>query len=146
VCSIPAIKAAEIGPALDVARRKGTEAQDAIEWRDGDLGRGTNRAGGLEAGVTNGQPIVLRAAMKPLSSVRAEIGSVDFETGAATPPPHVRSDVTAVPAAAIVGEAMVAWVLADAVCERFGQDRLDAMLAASRAVDGSGRPAHGPDE
>ena len=144
LCSIPAIKAVEIGPALDVARRPGTEAQDPIEWRDGELGRSTNRAGGLEAGVTNGQPIVVRAAMKPLSSVRAEIGSVDFETGEATNPPHVRSDVTAVPAAAVVGEAMVAWVLADAVCERFGQDRLDAMLAASRAVDGSGRPERGP--
>ena len=145
VCSIPAIKSAEIGPAVDVARRRGTQAQDPIEWRDGGLGRSTNRAGGLEAGVTNGQPIVLRAAMKPLSSVRAEIGSVDFETGEATAPPHVRSDVTAVPAAAIVGEAMVAWVLADAVCERFGQDRLDAMLAASRAVEGAGRPASGPE-
>jgi chorismate synthase len=145
LCSIPAIKSAEIGPALDVARRPGTEAQDPIEWRDGDIVRASNRAGGLEAGVTNGQPIVLRAAMKPLSSVRAEIGSVDFETGAATPPPHVRSDVTAVPAAAVVGEAMVAWVLADAVCERFGQDRLDAMLVASRAVDGAGRPDHGPE-
>ncbi|HEV3475288.1 MAG TPA: chorismate synthase [Actinomycetota bacterium] len=144
LCSIPAVKAAEIGPALDVARRPGTEAQDPIEWRNGEIGRASNRAGGLEAGVTNGQPIVLRAAMKPLSSVRAEIGSVDFETGEVTNPPHVRSDVTAVPAAAVVGEAMVAWVLADAICERFGQDRLDGMLAASRAVDGTGRPGRGP--
>jgi chorismate synthase len=85
-------------------------------------------------------PVVIRAAMKPLSSVRAEIPSVDFETGEATNPPHVRSDVTAVPAAAVVAEAMVAWVLADAICERFGQDRIDAMLAAHEAVAETGRP------
>jgi chorismate synthase len=88
-------------------------------------------------------PVVVRAAMKPLSSVRAEIPSVDFETGEAANPPHVRSDVTAVPAAAVVAEAMVAWVLADAICERFGQDRLDAMLAAFRAVAHAGHPRSG---
>jgi chorismate synthase len=65
---------------------------------------------------------------------------VYFETGEATNPPHVRSDVTAVPAAAVVAEAMVAWVLAEALCERFGQDRLDAMLEAHRAVADAGRP------
>ena len=84
--------------------------------------------------MTNGQPVIVRAAMKPLSSVRAELVSVDFATGEVVDPPYVRSDVCAVPAAAVVGEAMVAWVLADALLERFGADRLDAMLAARDAV------------
>ena len=97
-------------------------------------GRTTNYAGGLEGGVTNGQPIVLRAAMKPLSSVRAELVSVDLATGETADPPYVRSDVTAVPAAAVVGEAMVRWVLAQAMVERFGGDRLDAMLAGRDSV------------
>ena len=138
--SIHAIKGVEIGPAFDLAGRPGTEAQDPIVTRGSEVTRTANRAGGLEAGVTNGMPVVIRAAMKPLSSVRAEIASVDFETGEATNPPHVRSDVTAVPAAAVVAEAMVAWVLADALCERFGQDRVDSMLAARNAVESSGRP------
>lgn len=140
IASIHAVKGVEIGPAFELAARPGTEAQDPIVERDGDLTRTANRAGGLEAGVTNGMPVVVRAAMKPLSSVRAEIPSVDFESGEATNPPHVRSDVTAVPAAAVVAEAMIAWVLADALCERYGQDRVDAMLAAHRAVADSGRP------
>jgi chorismate synthase len=140
VGSIHAIKGVEIGPAFDLATRPGTEAQDPIVSSGDDVTRSANRAGGLEAGVTNGMPVVVRAAMKPLSSVRAEIPSVDFETGEASNPPYVRSDVTAVPAAAVVAEAMVAWVLADALCERFGQDRLDAMLAARDAVSDSGRP------
>ena len=75
--------------------------------------------------------------MKPLSSVRAELVSVDFATGQVADPPYVRSDVCAVPAAAVVGEAMVGWILADAVVERFGADRLDAMLAARDAVSAS---------
>ena len=144
VCSIPAIKGAEIGPAADVARRRGRDAQDAVVWGGGEIRRPTNRAGGLEAGVTNGEPVVVRATMKPLSSVRAEVASVDFRTGEATDPPHVRSDVTAVPAAAVVAEAMVAWVIADALCERFGQDRLDTMLAACRSVADAGRPDRDP--
>jgi chorismate synthase len=134
ICSIPAVKGVEIGPAFDLVRVRGTQAQDPIEWHQGTIVRETNRSGGLEGGVTTGQPIVLRAAMKPLSSVRPDMPSVDFDTGEPTAPPHVRSDVCAVPAAAVVGEAIVAWVLADAVCERFGQDRLDAMLAAWEAV------------
>jgi chorismate synthase len=135
VCSIHAVKAVEIGPAFDVARLPGTQVQDPIVMAgDGRVERTTNYAGGLEAGVSNGQPIVLRAAMKPLSSVRAELVSVDFATGETADPPYVRSDVTAVPAAAVVGEAMVRWVLAQALVERFGGDRLDAMLAAWRAV------------
>jgi chorismate synthase len=143
VCSIPAVKGVEIGPAFDLASRLGTESQDAVEWRDGAIGRPSNRAGGLEAGVTNGEPVVLHAAMKPLSSVRAELASVDFATGEPADPPYIRSDVCAVPAAAVVGEAMVAWVLAEALAERFGHDRLDAMLAACRSLAGADVPAGG---
>jgi len=101
---------------------------------DEGLGRRTNHAGGLEGGITNGMPVVLRAAMKPLSSVRTQVESVDVRTGEAVDPTYVRSDVTAVPAAAVVAEAMVAWVLAEAIVERFGGDRLDLMLAACRAA------------
>src|SRR5439155_20328161 len=137
VCSIHAVKGAEIGPAFDVARRPGTQVQDPIARADGSLVRTSNFAGGLEAGMTNGQPVIVRAAMKPLSSVRAELVSVDFATGEVADPPYVRSDVCAVPAAAVIGEAMVAWVLADALVERFGADRLDAMLAARDAVAAS---------
>jgi chorismate synthase len=134
ICSIHAVKGVEIGPAFDVAGRPGTQAQDGIVSMEGGLRRRSNHAGGLEGGITNGMPIVLRAAMKPLSSVRAEVESVDVWTNEAADPPYVRSDVTAVPAAAVVAEAMVAWVLAEAMVERFGGDRLDLMLAACRAA------------
>lgn len=147
LCSIQAVKGVEIGLAFGLARALGTLAQDAIERREGSLVRPTNRSGGLEGGVTNGNPIVLRAAMKPLSSVRAAVPSVDFASGEAVDPPYVRSDVCSVPAAAVVGEAMVAWVLAEALTERFGQDRLDAMLAAYASVrDGGATPAAGSPE
>jgi chorismate synthase len=140
VCSIHAVKGVEIGAAFDLAGRPGTETVDAVAWDGSTLARPTNHAGGLEGGVTNGRPVVIRAAMKPLSSVRAAMPSVDFDTGAPADPGYVRSDVCAVPAAAIVGEAMVAWVLAEAVVERFGGDRLDAMLAARDALAGADRP------
>jgi chorismate synthase len=134
ICSIHAVKGAEVGPAFDVARRPGTQVQDPIVLKDGALSRTSNFAGGLEAGMTNGQPVVVRAAMKPLSSVRAQLVSFDYASGEVADPPYVRSDVCAVPAAAVVGEAMVGWVLADATVERFGGDRLDAMLAARDAA------------
>jgi chorismate synthase len=134
ICSIHAVKGAEVGPAFDVARRPGTQVQDPIVLEDGALSRTSNFAGGLEAGMTTGQPVVVRAAMKPLTSVRAQLVSFDYASGEVADPPYVRSDVCAVPAAAVVGEAMVGWVLADATVERFGGDRLDAMLAARDAA------------
>lgn len=138
VCSIQAVKGVQIGSAASDARLPGTRAQDPIA-RDGEaLVRRGNHAGGLEAGMTNGQPVVLTATMKPLSSVRAPMISVDLDTGEPADPPYVRSDVCAVPAAAVVAEAMVAWVLADALVERFGSDRLDAMLAAHAAFGRTG--------
>jgi len=134
ICSIPAVKGVEIGPAFSLAGAPGSAAQDHIERRDGAITRPSNHAGGIEAGVTNGEPVLVRAAMRPLSSIRGSIASVDFETDAPADPPYVRSDICAVPAAAVVGESMVAWVLATALLERFGSDRLDAMLAAYAAV------------
>jgi chorismate synthase len=140
-CSIPAVKGVEIGPAFRLAGLTGKQAHDAILRRGGVIVRSTNRAGGLEGGVTNGQPLVLRAAMKPLPSIRAPVESVDFESGLPADAPYIRSDVCSVPAAAVVGEAMMAWVLADALVERFGADRLDAMLAAWAAVRDADAPS-----
>ncbi|MGH7608376.1 MAG: chorismate synthase [Candidatus Dormibacteria bacterium] len=140
ICSIPAIKGVELGPAFDLAARPGGEAQDPIYSEQGSLVRKTNFAGGLEGGISNGQPIVVRAAMKPLSSTRAGVASVDLALGTAADPPYVRSDVCAVPAAAVVGEAMLAWVLAQCLVERLGGDRLDALQgAAAVALGESGR-------
>jgi chorismate synthase len=136
VGSIHAVKGAEVGPAFDLAVGPGTEAVDSIVRAPGGdgLARPTNRAGGVEGGMTNGNPVVVRGAMKPLSSVRREVESVDLRTGEPVDPAYVRSDVCAVPAAAVVAEAMVAWVLADALVERFGADRLDVMRAAFDAA------------
>jgi len=144
VCSIPAVKGVELGPAFDLAARPGSRAQDPLFLRDGAVVRDSNHAGGLEAGITNGEPVLVRGAMKPLSSVRSAIASVDFATGAAADPPYVRADATAVPAAAVVAEGMVAWVLAEALVERFGGDRLELMLAARDAADRTG-PKPPPD-
>ena len=130
VCGIHAVKGVEIGEAFAVARLRGSAAQDPIVRAGAGLARAANRAGGLEGGTTNGEHIVLRAAMKPLSSVRASVDTVDLATGQPSDAPYVRSDICAVSDATVVGEAMVAWVLAEAVVERFGGDRLDAMLAA----------------
>ncbi len=143
ICSIPAVKGVEIGPAFLVSGVAGTKAQDAILRGGRGLSRGSNFAGGIEGGVSNGQPIVVRGAMKPLSSTRAPATSVDLASGGAADPPYVRSDVCAVPAAAVVGEAMVAWVLAQALLERFGGDRVDALKAAAVRVSADEGP--GPD-
>lgn len=130
IASIHAIKGVEMGDGFALARLPGSHAQDPIV-RDGQaLARTSNHAGGLEGGMTNGQPLIIRAAMKPLSSVRAPVATVDLATGAASDAPYVRSDVCAVPAAGVVGEAMVAWVLLEAVLERYGGDRVDAICAA----------------
>ena len=130
ICGIHAVRGVERGDAFAAARLRGTAAQDPIVRAGAGLGRSSNRAGGLEGGTTNGEPVVLRAAMKPLSSVRASVDTVDLVTGQPSDAPYVRSDVCAVSDATVVGEAMVAWVLAESLVERFGGDRLDAMLAA----------------
>jgi chorismate synthase len=128
VMSIPAIKGVEIGPAFENARRTGTEVHDEIT-PDGKGGvtRPTNRAGGFEGGMTNGMPVVVRAAMKPIPTTVTPLHSVDLATGEPAETQYQRSDVCAVPAASVVGEAMVAWVLADALLEKLGGDSLAEM-------------------
>lgn len=134
LCAIHAVKGIEIGDAFAIARQRGRLAQDAIVRSGPSLARASNHAGGLEGGITNGQPIVVRAAMKPLSSVRTPVRTVDLGTGEASDAPYVRSDVCAVPAAAVVAEAMLAWVLAEALAERLGGDQLEAMRAAAERL------------
>lgn len=128
VTSIPAVKGAEIGPAFDNARRTGTRVHDEMH-PDGKGGviRHTNRAGGVEGGMTNGMPIVIRAAMKPIPTTVTPLRSVDLATGEPTHTRYQRSDVCAVPAASIVGEAMVAWILADALVQKLGGDSVEEM-------------------
>jgi chorismate synthase len=125
VMSIPAIKGVEIGPAFDNARRSGTQVHDEILPGT----RSTNRAGGLEGGVTNGQPLVIRAAMKPIPTTLTPLQSVNLETGKPATTQYTRSDVCAVPAAAVVGEAMVAWVLVEALVAKLGGDSVSEMRA-----------------
>ena len=125
-CSIQAIKGCELGLGFETARRPGSAVHDEILLAAaGGLERASNNAGGLEGGVTNGQPVVARAAMKPLSTLRAPLRSVDLATREAVEAVVERSDVCAVPAAGIVGEAMMAIVLAEAFLEKFGGDSLD---------------------
>jgi chorismate synthase len=127
IMSIQAIKGVEIGPAFENARKRGTEVHDEIFNEEGALVRRTNRAGGFEGGITTGQPIVLRAAMKPISTTLNPLRSVDLATGAATATRYERSDYCSVPRAVVVGEAMVAFVLADALIEKLGGDSLEEM-------------------
>ncbi len=126
LCSIQAIKGCELGLGFETARRPGTAVHDEILF-DPQRGfrRATNNAGGLEGGVTNGEPVVARAAMKPLSTLRTPLRSVDLATKEAVEAVVERSDVCAVPAAGNVGEAMMAIVLADAFLEKFGGDSVD---------------------
>ena len=127
---IQAVKGVEVGDGFALARARGSEAHDEIEP---GLGRTTNRAGGLEAGVTNGEPVVVRAAMKPLSTLMRPLRSVDLATGEPGEALVERSDVQAVEALAVVAEAAVAWELARAAREKFGGDALGDFVAAYRA-------------
>ena len=125
-CSIQAIKGAEIGLGFETARRPGSQVHDEILFdQESGFKRASNNAGGLEGGVTNGQPLVVRAAMKPLSTLRTPLKSVDVTTKQAVEAVVERSDVCAVPAAGVIGEAMMAIVLAQAFLEKFGGDSLE---------------------
>ncbi len=120
--SIPAIKGVEIGDGFASAARRGSQAHDEIEPAPGGVRRLTNRAGGIEGGMSTGNPIRVRAAMKPISTVPRALATVDIRTGEPARAINQRSDVTAVPAAGVVAEAMAALVVADAVLEKFGGD------------------------
>jgi chorismate synthase len=123
--SIQAIKGVEIGLGFEAARRFGSQVHDPILHDGSRYVRPTNGAGGLEGGVTNGEPIVLRAAMKPISTLYKPLASVNMETKAAEPATVERSDYCAVPAASVVGENVVAWVVAQAFLEKFSGDSLE---------------------
>jgi len=133
--SIPAIKAVEIGAGGAAAELPGSQVHDPI-LPSGDgawpFARGGNNAGGIEGGMTNGQPVVVRLAMKPIPTLTSPLPSVDVTTGVSTAAHAERSDVCAVPAAGVVGEAMLALVLASAAAEKFGGDCVSDMLAARR--------------
>jgi chorismate synthase len=127
---IQAVKGVEVGEGFALARKRGSEAHDEI---DPGLHRRTNRAGGLEAGMSNGEPIVVRAAMKPLPTLMKPLDSVDLATGEAAQALVERSDVQAVEALAVVAEAAVAWELARAAKEKFGGDAIGDFTAGWRA-------------
>ncbi|MBS1889146.1 MAG: chorismate synthase [Actinobacteria bacterium] len=131
VCSIQSIKGVAIGEAWDVAARPGSEAHDEIFWSEAQgYFRETNRAGGLEGGMTNGQPLSVRAAIKPISTLTKPLRSVDIVTHAPAQALRERTDSTVVPAAAVVAEAMVCLTLARAYREKFGGDHIDDVRAA----------------
>ena len=119
---IQAIKGVEVGDGFRTATRRGSQAHDEIDRVDGRVQRRSNRAGGLEGGMTNGEVLRVRAAMKPISTVPRALATIDTSTGEAASAQHQRSDVCAVPPAAVVAEAMVALVLADALLEKTGGD------------------------
>ena len=128
--SIPAIKAVQFGLGLGVSKRYGSEVHDEFHvGPDGRVGRATNRAGGTEGGMTNGQPLVIRASMKPLPTLMRPLATVDLQSKEERQAFRERSDVCAVPAASVVGEAMVAYALADAFCDKFGNDSLEEIRA-----------------
>lgn len=122
--SIPAVKGVELGMGFEAARKKGSEVHDEIMP---GLSRATNRAGGTEGGMTTGEPLTVRVAMKPISTLMTPLKTVDLKTGATAQAQSERSDVTAVPAMGVIAEAMVALVLAHAMREKFGGDALSEM-------------------
>ena len=127
--SIPAVKGVGIGIGFEAARLRGSQVHDEIHGasdrrRSGDIARRTNRAGGLEGGMTTGEPLVVRVAMKPISTLMRPLATVEMKTGEAASAVAERSDVTAVPAMGVIAEAMLAFVLAQAALEKFGGDSL----------------------
>jgi chorismate synthase len=134
IISIHAMKGVSIGPGFEMAGRPGSEVHDEIFWSDeGGWSRETNRAGGVEGGMTTGEPLVVVAAMKPLPTLTKPLRSVDISTKEPAPALRERTDSTTVPAAGVVGEAMVALTLADAYRRKFGGDHIDDVLTALAA-------------
>ena len=131
-----AVKGVEIGDGFELGGKRGSEAHDEILRDDQGLHRRTNHAGGIEGGVSNGEEIVVRAAMKPLPTLMRPLASVDLATGAPAEALVERSDTAAVEALAVVAEACVAWELARAARQKFGGDALEDFLAAHRAYLG----------
>jgi len=126
IVSMQAVKGVEVGYSLDGARSFGSKVQDTIHYNKEDRAffRGANRAGGLEGGITNGQDVIVRGHLKPISTLRRPLESVDLPTRDSALAAYERSDVAVIPAAGVIGEAMVALVLAQAMIEKFGGDSL----------------------
>jgi len=139
VCmSLQAMKGVEIGRAFDQARVPGSAVHDAIAYRDSTYVRDTNRAGGLEAGMTNGEELIVRVAMKPIATLMTPLPTVNVVTHEASDAARERSDTTAVPAAGVILQTIIGWVLADAMLEKFGGDTLPELqerVAAARAYE-----------
>ena len=129
IMSVQAIKGVEVGDAFENAKRIGTQAHDPINLRPStfDLHRSTNRAGGIEGGISNGQPIIIRAAMKPIATTLLPQPTVDLASGTESPTKYERSDFCPVPRAVPILESMVAFVLADALLEKLGGDSMNEM-------------------
>lgn len=130
--SIPAIKAVEIGSGIECGRRFGSQVHDPIiiDERDQSISRASNNAGGLEGGITNGQPLIATITMKPISTLLSALDSVDLKTRESAKARTERSDICAVPAASIVAEAVIALILAQAFLEKFGGDHIDDVRMA----------------
>lgn len=133
--SIQAIKGVEVGDGFAMAGQRGTEAHDEIFLEGGELRRHTDHAGGTEGGMTIGGTLRVRAAMKPLATLKRALRTVDLATGEAALAFRERTDACSVPAAGVVGEAVVAWVLAEAVLEKFGGDTLGDVRGAMAAYE-----------
>jgi chorismate synthase len=135
VGSVPGVKGAEVGWAFENAGRFGTQVHDPVSVdKDKNLLRTTNNAAGLEGGITNGQPVIVRGAMKPISTTLTPIGSVDLATGVETDTVYERSDICSVPRAVVVGEAAVAFVLADALLAKLGGDSMGEIIPRYEAL------------
>ncbi len=143
LASIPAIKAVELGDGWRNAELFGSQVHDPMGRAGGGVTRDTNHAGGLEGGVTNGEPLVVRAAMKPIATVPAALRSVDLATGEADAAHVERSDTCAVPAAAVIGESVVALCVADALLTKLGGDSMEELFAAHRNAWRRARPLAG---
>jgi chorismate synthase len=133
IMSIPAVKGVEIGSGFSLAGTKGSQAQDIIEpspeGATPPWSRATNRAGGIEGGISNGQPIVVRAAVKPIATLGKPLPTIDLQTKKKTEAHYERSDICVVPAAGVIGEAVLAIVLTNAMLDKFGGDHLKETLA-----------------
>ncbi len=145
VMSINAMKGVEFGMGFGLAARRSSEVQDEIVLENGRIARASNRLGGLEGGMTNGEPVIVAAAMKPISTIAKALRTVDVSTGEPARAFKERADSCAVPAAAVIGESMVAVVLAEALLEKFGSDNMTDIRAAydayTRRVGATGRGA-----
>ena len=134
--SVQAMKGVEIGRAFENATRPGSGVHDPVYYREGTYARDTNAAGGLEAGMTNGEELIVRVAMKPIATLMKPLPTVNVVSHEASDAARERSDTTAVPAAGVILQCVIGWVLADAMLEKFGGDTLPELqerVAAARA-------------